>query len=373
MSPPGLATATPSLFSQTGDRVFRTPELVSIILDDFDRWQLVMIARLNSVVRWESQRLLCRSPEMLSSGKVNDRLRGLITALERGPGQARALTLYYKRTSAPKESLLKKVVKRSPDLLRLNIIGQSLSVRTEFAEWVTEPLHRGMTGVRLDQLDPLRSAFGSRVHQLSYFTLECDYSGPAQPVPMLDLLRVCSGLRHLELTELELDHHQTHLRPAPTYHLATFKLSYLYSSLTHTVLAWLLGQSHASLELFQLDGGSARSVIGSLAALQTSAAQLRQVKLNLNVQQWSAEKIGAIVGVAEQASLTRVEVRLASTFWHPRREEWATVRATIDGAKARLSARDRSKLSLKLAVGSLQELDSTDDDSDRVSAESDDD
>lgn len=166
---------------------------------------------------------------------------------------------------------------------------------------------RSRAGTGSQSFETIRVSFQSIFTQLTSLTL--GYQDPtlddASPIT-LPLLSACPNLRHLTLTNIELDDVSPQ-PPAPSYHLHTLTLDNCWQRWDAARLAWVLGSSADSLRAFATDDHALEAE--AVQALPGLAPGLREVRFGGHLERGVG--LEAIVGLARWEGLERLEVCLA--------------------------------------------------------------
>ena len=125
-------------FDSAGSRVFRVPELVSIIIDGWTQPELARVAGVNRIVGFECGRVLYKSPWIDQVKGSDSRMDGLARAIANWSDHFTDLGLGFDHLSydPPSQDQLSRLFGACPSLSQLELAGTAvvLHVRSGSAD-----------------------------------------------------------------------------------------------------------------------------------------------------------------------------------------------------------------------------------------------
>lgn len=161
---------------------------------------------------------------------------------------------------------------------------------------------------------------------------------------MLQLLRACHNLRHLSLTNLDLDGFVGQIKP-PSYKLASLSVYEIDLSRDTSDLMWLLGRSSSTLSSLTSDSLTALGCKEVLKLLPKLA------HLGLNVSPNLDTNFRRTLVLAKLPRLSSLALVLDNDDWRLPEDDLAAVEGRMRGAIAGLDAVSRAKVTFERVGG----------------------
>lgn len=328
--------------SSAANAVFHVAELVALIIEDFTSSELSKAARLSKAAAVECERLLSRSPSITDLVDEDERLAKLTKALRTRQGKAESLELSWLANGLPTVETVCNLFKKSDNVTRLTLTSklppevlqskqQSLTTSPSDAD-----LHSGA-------LVAVRGPFFYLSDQLSSLTISFSQFDRCDTNDLLQVVRSCRELRHLQLFDLHLNGLVQEIEP-PSYNLTSLALQMINPLNENATLRWFLRDSDPIDTLLSLTID-----LPATASCQELLERLPRLNhLTLHVVPGSDTDFHRILSSAALPGLLRLELIMENADWLFSPHSPADVEERVSKAINELDEASRAKVTFEV-------------------------